>query len=164
MLQYHLFCMLSLHSVQISINFTKDSSFYTKWGYSEKYARETQMITTPDTIFGRRKKRKVNLWYFNSCPKCSQAPVGIDVIILAPIILAPIIMAPPKDPRHSLAAAARMVVRSDKKLSRCRQCAKSFTSCHDLKMHMVKIHGSTMISGTSPPAPANLPQVLKPFF
>merc|ERR1719431_359927 len=51
-----------------------------------------------------------------------------------------------------------MVVRSEKKLSRCRQCAKSFTSCHDLKMHMVKVHGSTMISGTSPPAPANLPQ------
>ena len=33
-----------------SINETKDSSFYTKWGYSEKYACETQMITIPDTL------------------------------------------------------------------------------------------------------------------
>ena len=42
--------MLSLYSVQISINVAKDSSFYTKGGYSEKYARETQMITIPDTL------------------------------------------------------------------------------------------------------------------
>ena len=42
--------MISLHIVQISINWTKDSSFYTKLRYSDKYAYETQMITISDTL------------------------------------------------------------------------------------------------------------------
>ena len=29
-----LFCLILLHIVQISLTFTKDSNFYTKWGYS----------------------------------------------------------------------------------------------------------------------------------
>ena len=38
------------HILKICINLTKDSSFYTNWGNSEKYACETQMITIPDTL------------------------------------------------------------------------------------------------------------------
>ena len=43
--------MISLNIVQIGMNLAKNSIFYTKWGYSEKYACETHMIIIPDTLY-----------------------------------------------------------------------------------------------------------------